>query len=86
MEVAFIGNVFAIDAATIDLCLSTFYWAAFRNTKAGIKLHTQIDLNTFILEFILFTTAFVHDVNVLDIVHFEANRFYIMYRGYLVVP
>lgn len=26
------NNVFAIDATTIDLCLSTFYWATFRST------------------------------------------------------
>ena len=83
LEVALAGNVFAIDATTIDLCLSTFYWATFRNTKAGIKLHTQIDLKTSIPEFILFTTASVHDVNMLDIIHFEANSFYIMDRGYL---
>ena len=31
--------VFAIDATTIDLCLSIFTWANFRSTKAGIKLH-----------------------------------------------
>jgi len=65
------------------LCLSAFYWATFRTTKAGIKLHTQIDLKTSIPEFILFSTASVHDVNVLDLIHFEANSFYILDRGYL---
>ena len=77
------NNVFAIDATTIDLCLSTFYWATFRTTKAGIKLHTQIDLKTSIPEFILFSNASVHDVNVLDIIHFEHSSFYIMDRGYV---
>lgn len=83
LEVQLKGNVFAIDATTIDLCLSTFYWATFRTTKGGIKLHTQIDLKTSIPEFILFSTASVHDVNVLDVVPFEANSFYIMDRGYV---
>jgi transposase len=83
LEVALKGNVFAIDATTIDLCLSTFYWASFRSTKAGIKLHTQIDLKTSIPEFILFTNATVHDVNVLDVINFESNSFYIMDRGYV---
>ena len=83
LEVQLKGNVFAIDATTIDLCLSTFYWATFRSTKAGIKLHTQIDLKTSIPEFILFTTASVHDVNVMDVINFEANSFYIMDRGYI---
>lgn len=83
LEVSLPGNVFGVDATTIDLCLSTFYWATFRSTKAGIKLHTQIDLKTSIPEFILFSTASVHDVNVLDFIHFEANSFYIMDRGYV---
>jgi hypothetical protein len=83
LEMQLKGNVFAIDATTIDLCLSTFYWATFRTTKGGIKLHTQIDLKTSIPEFILFSTASVHDVNVLDVISFEANSFYIMDRGYV---
>ncbi len=83
LELSLKGNVFAIDATTIDLCLSAFYWATFRSTKGGIKLHTQIDLKTSIPEFILFSTASVHDVNVLDVIHFEANSFYVMDRGYV---
>lgn len=83
LEVTITNNVFAIDATTIDLCLSSFYWAVFRSTKAGIKLHTQIDLKTSIPKFILFTNAIVHDVNALDVVHFESNSFYVMDRGYV---
>jgi len=83
LELQFKSNVFAIDATTIDLCLSTFQWATFRTTKSGIKLHTQIDLKTAIPEFILFSNASVHDVNVLDFIHFEANSFYVMDRGYV---
>ena len=83
LEVQLKNNVFAIDATTIDLCLSTFYWATFRSTKGGIKLHTQLDLKTSIPEFILFSSASVHDVNVLDVISFEANSFYIMDRGYV---
>ena len=83
LEVSLKRNVFAIDATTIDLCLSAFCWATFRSTKGGIKLHTQIDLKTSIPEFILFSTASIHDVNVLDVIRFEANSFYIMDRGYV---
>lgn len=83
LEVSLSNNVFAIDATTIDLCLSTFYWATFRTTKGGIKLHTQLDLKTSIPEFILFSTASLHDVNALDFISFEANSFYVMDRGYV---
>ena len=83
LDIVLKGNIFAIDATTIDLCLSTFYWANFRRTKGGIRLHTMLDLRTSIPEFILFTNADIHEVNVLDIIHFEANSFYIMDRGYV---
>ncbi len=83
LEIELKDNVFAIDATTIDLCLSTFFWATFRSTKAGIKLHTQINLKTAIPEFILFSNASVHDVNALDYISFEVNSFYIMDRGYV---
>jgi len=83
LEVSLENNVFAIDATTIDLCLSTFSWATFRRTKGGIKLHTQLDLKTAIPEFIYFSTAAVHEVNALDLMVFEANSFYIMDRGYV---
>ena len=83
LEMELTENVFDIDATTIDLCLSTFLWATFRTTKAGIKLHTQIDLKTAIPEFIFFSNASVHDVNALDFISFEANSFYVMDRGYV---
>lgn len=44
--------VYAVDASTIDLCLSMFPWAHFRKTKAVIKRHTQIDLTGSIPVFI----------------------------------
>ena len=43
-EVNLPGKVYALDATTIDLCLSLFDWAPFRSTKAAIKLHTLLDL------------------------------------------
>ena len=30
------NTVFALDASTIDLCLSVFPWAPFRSTKAAV--------------------------------------------------
>lgn len=83
LEIVLKGNIIAIDATTIDLCLSTFYWANFRSSKGGIRLHTMLDLKSSIPKFILFTNANIHEVNVLDIINFEANSFYIMDRGYV---
>jgi transposase len=76
-------TVYALDASTIDLCLSLFPWARFRKTKAAIKLHTLLDLRGSIPSFISITEGSVHDVNVLDELIPEPGAFYIMDRGYL---
>jgi hypothetical protein len=83
LDVTVESNIFAIDATTIDLCLSTFYWATFRGAKAGIKLHTQLDLRTEIPEFIHITPASTHEVHMLDVIRFEPGSFYILDRGYV---
>jgi hypothetical protein len=77
------ATVYALDATTIDLCLSLFDWAPFRSTKAAIKLHTLLDLRGAIPTFIHISDGKLHDVNVLDILPVEAGAFYVMDRGYL---
>jgi len=77
------ATVYALDATTIDLCLSLFGWAPFRSTKAAIKLHTLLDLRGAIPSFIHISGGKLHDVNVLDILPIEAGAFYVMDRGYL---
>jgi len=76
-------TVYALDATTIDLCLSVFPWAPFRTTKAAIKLHTLLDLRGNIPAFIHISDGKMHDVNVLDRLLPEAGAFYVMDRGYL---
>jgi len=76
-------TVYALDASTIDLCLSLFPWARFRTTKGAVKLHTLLDLRGSIPSFISITEGTVHDVNVLDELIPEPGAFYIMDRGYL---
>lgn len=76
-------TVYALDSTTIDLCLSLFPWAKFRKHKAGIKLHTLLDLRGNIPTFIRITEALLHDVNILDDLLLEVGAFYIMDRGYL---
>jgi Domain of unknown function (DUF4372) len=56
-EIELKQQVFAIDATTIDLCLSVFSWAKFRSTKGAVKIHAQLDLKTAIPEFIEITTG-----------------------------
>ena len=77
------ATAYALDATTIDLCLSMFPWAKFRKAKGAIKLHTMIEAHSSIPVFIDITHGKVHDVNVLDILTPEPGSFLIMDRGYL---
>ena len=77
------NTVYALDATTIDLCLSLFDWAPFRSTKAAVKMHTLLDLRGAIPAFIHISDGKMGDVNVLDILPIEAGAFYVMDRGYL---
>ncbi|MDP3974119.1 MAG: IS4 family transposase, partial [Candidatus Daviesbacteria bacterium] len=76
-------TVYALDASTIDLCLSVFSWAPFRSTKAAIKLHTLLDLRGNIPSFLHISDGKLHDVNVLDLLVPEPGTFYVMDRGYI---
>ncbi len=76
-------TVYALDSTTIDLCLSLFLWANFRQKKSAIKLHTLLDLRGNIPSFIRITDGKVHDVNILDELILEAGAFYVMDRAYI---
>ncbi|ALQ50262.1 IS4 family transposase [Nitrosomonas ureae] len=75
-------TVYALDTTTIDLCLSVFPWARFRQTKAAVKMHTLLDLRGNIPTFIHISDGKMHEVNVLDFLIPEAGSFYIMDRGF----
>ena len=60
------NTVFALDASTIDLCLSVFPWAPFRSTKDAIKLHTLLDLRGPIPTFLHVSDGKMADVHALD--------------------
>jgi hypothetical protein len=76
-------SLYALDSTTIDLCLSLFPWAKFRQHKAAVKMHTLLDLRGNIPTFIHITEGKVHDVNILDEFFPEAGAFYVMDRGYI---
>lgn len=77
------GRVYAFDSTTIDLCLSVFWWAKFRKTKGGIKIHTLYDITTQIPAFVHITDAKVHDVRAMDSIPYESGAYYIFDRGYV---
>jgi hypothetical protein len=76
-------TVYALDATTIDLCLSLFPWAQFRRRKSAVKLHTLLDLRGSIPTVVIITGGQIHEVNILDQLIWEAGAIYLMDRGYL---
>ncbi len=76
-------TVYALDSTTIDLCLSLFPWALFRNRKGAVKLHTLIYLRGNIPTVVIITYGKVHNVNILDNLIIEAGAIYVMGRGYV---
>lgn len=76
------GKVYAFDSTTIDLCLNVFWWAKFRKTKAGIKMHTLYEIETDIPTFIHITEAKVHDQRAMDVIPYEQGAYYVFDRGY----
>ncbi len=76
-------TAYALDATTIDLCLSVFPWAKFRSTKGGVKANVLLDLRGNIPAFMHICPANTHEVKVLDLMVFEAGAFYMVDRGYV---
>ena len=76
-------SLYALDSATIDLCLSLLPWAKFRKHKAAVKMHTLLDLRGNIPTCIRITQGRVHDVNILDEIMPEAGAFYVMDCAYV---
>ncbi len=77
--------VYALDATIIYLCLKLFPWATAANhqkTCAGVKLHTQFDVQSHLPVFARVSEANVNEVHFFDDIVFEPGAFYVMDRGF----
>lgn len=77
------ATVYALDATTVELCLSLFDWAPIHATRAAIKIHTLLDLRGAIPAFVYLSDGLLNDHYVLDFLPIESGSFYVMDRGYL---
>lgn len=78
------NTVYALDSTTIELCLSLFPWAQYSDYRAGIRMHTLLDLRGAIPTVVdIERVKGFHDVRMLDHLIPEPGSFYIMDRGYL---
>ncbi|HHU20794.1 MAG TPA: IS4 family transposase [Bacilli bacterium] len=74
-----------IDSSTISMCLNGYEWADFRDTKAGIKLHTSIRLcdDTVSLDQMILTPARPADETRLDeLIVYTKDVLHVFDRGY----
>ncbi len=80
------GVLYALDSTTIDLSLTLFPWAPFQQSKAAVKVHTLLDVNSSIPVFIDITDIRGHDPYVLDRLNTHPGCFIVMDRGYVDFP
>ena len=73
----------SLDATTIDLCLKTFSWAKFRQTKGAIKLHTKFDHSGHLPSFVNITNGKTHDIRVARTLELEKDSILIVDRAYI---
>jgi len=78
----FKNPLYSLDASTIDLCLSLFPWAQFRQTKGAIKLHLVLDHDGYLPTFALITEGKRHEVTVAREFRFPKGSLIVMDRGY----
>lgn len=76
-------TVYALDCTTIDLCLSLFPWARYRDKNAAVKMHTLLDLHGNIPAFLSVAPAKIHEIRVFDQLLVEPGSIYLMDRAYL---
>ena len=76
-------TVYALDCTTIDLCLSLFPWARYRQQNAAVKVHTLLDLRGSIPSFVAIYPAKIHEIRIFDQLVPEPGAIYLMDRAYL---
>jgi hypothetical protein len=81
----FSNKIYALDSTTIDLCLSLFPWARFKQTKGAIKIHPLLNLRSQIPEFVVITDGKQADIKVAKNTDWPISRDSILVfdRGYI---
>jgi len=77
------GPIKLIDSTTISMCITYFSWALFRKNKAGVKMHTKLDLIKGIPELFIVTKAQEHDRTQMDDLMNKKHCTYIFDKAYV---
>jgi hypothetical protein len=79
----FKNKLISLDSTTIDLCLSVFDWARFRQAKGAIKLHLLLDHDGYLPSFAVITEGKISDIKVAHNLHFDPNTIVVDDRAYV---
>ena len=78
----FKNKLLSLDSTTIDLCLSLFPWADFRQTKGAVKLHLLLDHDGYLPDFAVITDGKAADVTAAHHFTLPAGSIVALDRGY----
>jgi hypothetical protein len=82
-KLKFPKEVFILDATLIQLCHSLFDWAKYRKTKGAVKMHTLLNLETYLPEFILITDGKVGDITAARDIPIQPDSILLIDRAYI---
>jgi len=78
----FKNRLLSLDSTTVELCLSMFDWARWRQTKGAVKLHLLLDHDGYLPVFAHLTDGKVGDVTVAKTLDFPRGSIVALDRGY----
>jgi len=78
----FKNKLLSMDASMIDLCLTMFDWAKYKQTKGAVKLHLLLDHEGYLPSFALLTDGKTHEVRVAREVQLAPGSIIAIDRGY----
>jgi hypothetical protein len=79
---SFKGKLYLLDATVINLCLSAFPWAEFRQKKGAIKLHVGLDADGHLPVFMDMTKGKEHEINWARTLQLPKGSFVCIDRGF----
>ena len=81
----FKNKLYSLDATFLELCVSLFDWAEYRQTKGAVKLHMLLDHDGYLPVFAHVRTGKVHEINVARQLVFPKGPIVAMDKGYVVL-
>jgi hypothetical protein len=79
----FKNRLLSLDSTTVELCVSMFDWAHWRQTKGAVKLHLLLDHEGYLPVFAHVTDGKVADLKVVQNLDFPRGSIVALDRGYI---